>query len=108
MREGRNLVGVDIGTSGVKVCQIKESRKGLGLVRLGFVPLSPQVIVDGQVMDAGAVSAALEKAFRDAKIKQRAEMKGAGPDPFIDHGCKALAATAMKGLEARIAEEKKQ
>jgi metallo-beta-lactamase class B len=44
----------------------------------------------------------------DAKIKQRAEMKGAGPDPFIDHGCKALAATAMKGLEARIAEEKKQ
>ena len=23
------------------------------------------------------------------------------------HGCKALAATAMKGLEARIAEEKK-
>jgi metallo-beta-lactamase class B len=44
----------------------------------------------------------------DAKIKQRAEMKGAGPDPFVDHGCKALAATALKGLEARIAEEKKQ
>lgn len=71
MREGRNLVGVDIGTSGVKVCQLKESRKGLSLVRLGFVPLSPQVIVDGQVMDAGAVSEALEKAFRDAKIKQK-------------------------------------
>jgi metallo-beta-lactamase class B len=43
----------------------------------------------------------------DAKIKKRAELKGAGPDPFIDQGCKALAATAMKGLEARIAEEKK-
>jgi len=43
----------------------------------------------------------------DAKIKKRAEMKGADPDPFVDHGCKALAATAMKGLEARIAEEKK-
>jgi metallo-beta-lactamase class B len=43
----------------------------------------------------------------DAKIKQRAEMKGAGPDPFVDHGCKALAATSLKGLEARIAEEKK-
>ena len=43
----------------------------------------------------------------DAKIKKRAELKGAGPDPFVDHGCKALAAGAMKGLDARIAEEKK-
>jgi len=43
----------------------------------------------------------------DAKFKKRAELKGAGPDPFVDHGCKALAAGAMKGLEARIAEEKK-
>jgi metallo-beta-lactamase class B len=43
----------------------------------------------------------------DAKIKKRAELKGAGADPFVDQGCKALAATAMKGLDARIAEEKK-
>lgn len=42
----------------------------------------------------------------DEKIKRRMEQKG-GPDPFVDRGCKALAATAMKGLEARIAEEKK-
>ena len=42
----------------------------------------------------------------DDKIKKRAAQKG-GPDPFVDHGCKALAATAMKSLEARIAEEKK-
>jgi len=43
----------------------------------------------------------------DAKIKKRAEMKGTGPDPFVDHGCKRLAAVAAKALEARIAEEKK-
>ncbi len=43
----------------------------------------------------------------DAKIKKRAEPSGAEPDPFVDQGCKALAAGAMKGLEARIAEEKK-
>ncbi|HYB96743.1 MAG TPA: subclass B3 metallo-beta-lactamase [Vicinamibacterales bacterium] len=44
----------------------------------------------------------------DAKIQKRAELKGAGPDPFVDHGCKAFAAGALKSLEARIAEEKKQ
>ena len=71
MGEGKNLVGVDIGTSGVKVCQVRESRKGLGLVRLGFVPLGPQVIVDGQVMDQGAVIEALQRVFSEAKIRQK-------------------------------------
>jgi metallo-beta-lactamase class B len=42
----------------------------------------------------------------DAKIKGRAAQRG-GPDPFVDHGCKALAATAMKNLDARVADEKK-
>ena len=43
----------------------------------------------------------------DAKIKKREQQKGSGPDPFVDQGCKALAASALKTLEARIAEEKK-
>jgi len=71
MGEGRNLVGVDIGTASIKVCQVKETRKGLGLVRLGYAPLGPQVIVDGQVMDSGAVVEALQKVFHDAKIRQK-------------------------------------
>jgi type IV pilus assembly protein PilM len=71
MGEGKNLVGVDIGTSSVKVCQLKETRKGYGLVRLGYAPLAPQAIVDGQVMDSGAVVEALQRVFRDAGIRQK-------------------------------------
>ncbi len=71
MGEGKNLVGVDIGTSSVKVCQLKETRKGYGLVRLGYAPLAPQTIVDGQVMDSGAVVEALGRVFRDAAIRQK-------------------------------------
>ena len=71
MGEGRNLVGVDIGTASIKVCQVKETRKGLGLVRLGYAPLGPQVIVDGQVMDSAAVVETLQKVFHDAKIRQK-------------------------------------
>jgi len=71
MGEGKNLVGVDIGSASIKACLVKETRKGLGLVRLGYVPLAPQVIVDGQVMDSGAVIEALAKLFTDAKIRQR-------------------------------------
>jgi len=71
MGEGRNLVGVDIGTASIKVCQVKETRKGLGLVRLGYAKLGPQVIVDGQVMDQAAVIDGLQRVFHDAKIRQK-------------------------------------
>ena len=71
MGEGKNLVGVDIGSTSIKVCQLKESRRGLSLVRFGYMPLSPQVIVDGQVMDTGVVVEGLQRLFQDAKIRQK-------------------------------------
>jgi type IV pilus assembly protein PilM len=71
MGEGKNLIGVDIGTSSIKVCQLKESRRGHTLTRFGYTALPPQTIVDGQVMDAGVVVESLNKVWRDAKIRQR-------------------------------------
>ena len=44
--EGKNLVGVDIGASAIKVVQLKESRKKLQVVRYGFAPWPPQAISD--------------------------------------------------------------
>jgi type IV pilus assembly protein PilM len=71
MGEGKNLVGVDVGTTSVKVCQVKEGRRGLGLLRFGYAPLAPQAIVDGQVMDATSVIDALQRAFREGGIRQK-------------------------------------
>lgn len=71
MREGNHLVGVDIGTTGVKVCQLKTGRKGLELLRFGYEPLATQVVVDGQVMDANVVAEAIQKIFKQTKIRQR-------------------------------------
>jgi type IV pilus assembly protein PilM len=71
MSEGKNLVGVDIGSSSIKVCQLKEGRKGYGLVRLGYAPLPPQTIVDGHVMNSQAVIEGLSRLFAEAKIKQK-------------------------------------
>lgn len=71
MREGKNLVGVDIGTTSIKVCQVKTGRKGLELLRFGYETLSSQVVVDGQVMDAGHVADVIQKIFRDCKIRDR-------------------------------------
>ncbi|MDP9034519.1 MAG: pilus assembly protein PilM [Myxococcota bacterium] len=71
MAEGKNLVGVDIGASSIKVVQLKESRKKLQVARWGFAALPPQTIIDGHVMNAGAVTDALGRIFHDGKIQQR-------------------------------------
>lgn len=71
MAEGKNLVGVDIGASSIKVVQLKEARKKLQIVRTGFAPMQPQTIIDGHVMNAGAVTESLLKIFHDNKIQQK-------------------------------------
>ena len=71
MAEGKNLIGVDIGTSSIKVCQLKQGRKGVVIQKLGYAPVAPQVIVDGQVMDATAITESLQKIFRDQGIRNK-------------------------------------
>jgi type IV pilus assembly protein PilM len=71
MGEGKNLVGVDIGSSSIKVCQLHEGRRGLELIRFGYADLPPQTIVDGHVMNSSAVVDQLSRMFHDAKIKTR-------------------------------------
>jgi type IV pilus assembly protein PilM len=68
--DGKNLVGVDIGTTSIKVCEVREDRKGnRALVRFGFHPLPPQTIVDGHIMNAGAIVDGLDRLFH--KVKRR-------------------------------------
>ena len=66
--EGKNLVGVDIGTTSIKLCEIKEDRRGARtLTRFGFHPLPPQTIVDGHVMNAGAIVEGLDRLFHKSR-----------------------------------------
>lgn len=69
--EGKNLVGVDIGTSSIKVCEIREDRKGgRSLTRFGYHPLPAQTIVDGHIMNAGAIVDGLERLFHRARRRE--------------------------------------
>jgi Tfp pilus assembly PilM family ATPase len=53
----KNLVGLDIGSSSVKVIELKDLGKGKGyhLLNASLEPLSPEAIVDGAIMDSGLV-----------------------------------------------------
>ncbi len=61
----KNCIGLDIGSSSVKVVQLKETSKGLHLVNFGVEPLPAQTIVDGAIMNQTAVVEAI-KSLRDS------------------------------------------
>ena len=71
MADGRNLVGVDIGASSIKVVQLREARKRLTVVKYGVMPLPPQTIVDGHIMNRAAVIDGLSTIWNQQKIPQR-------------------------------------
>lgn len=65
----RQLVGLDIGSSGIKLVQLKENRGRYVLQKFGFKPLEPEVIVDGTVMDEGRVVSAIKELFEELNVK---------------------------------------
>jgi type IV pilus assembly protein PilM len=71
MAEGNFLVGVDIGSSSIKLCQLKEIRGKKTLVKFGFYALPPQTIVDGHVQNSAAIVEGLNQLFSQQKIKRR-------------------------------------
>src|SRR6202167_3777061 len=71
MAEGKNLVGVDVGASSIKVVQLKGARKGVSVAKFGYAELPPQTIIDGHIMSAGVVTEALLKIFQDNKIQSK-------------------------------------
>jgi type IV pilus assembly protein PilM len=65
-----NLIGLDIGSSSVKVCQLKEARKSTYQLQcFGMIPLPPEAIVDGSIMNQTAVVDAVRELMVSQKIK---------------------------------------
>ncbi len=68
-RKPKGLVGLDIGSSSVKAVELRKKGSDYELVNLGLEPLRQDTVVDGAIMDAESVSAAIEKIFTVRNIK---------------------------------------
>lgn len=68
----KNLVGLDIGSSSIKMVHLKDRGKGKGyeLLNFGIQPLPREAIVTGTVMDAGAVIGALQQLVQESGLKE--------------------------------------
>lgn len=65
----KGLVGLDLGSSAIKLIELKERKGEYQLQRLGVEPLSPEAIVDGSIMDSSLVVDAILKLNEQTRVK---------------------------------------
>src|SRR6187455_3002335 len=66
---GKNLVGLDIGSSSVKAVELAKKGSSLQLVNMGFENLQTDSIVDGQIMELNNVSNVISHIFNEHQIR---------------------------------------
>ncbi|MDX1583345.1 MAG: type IV pilus assembly protein PilM, partial [Thermoanaerobaculia bacterium] len=70
--KSKNLVGLDIGSSAVKLVELKEKKGGqFQLVKIGLEPLSPEAIVDGSIMDSSMVVDTITRIVDEQGVKNQ-------------------------------------
>jgi type IV pilus assembly protein PilM len=67
----RQLIGLDIGSSAIKLVQLKDVKGRYILQKCAVKPLEPEVIVDGTVMDEGRVVVAIRELMTEQGIKNK-------------------------------------
>ncbi len=71
MARRKNALGLDIGSSSVKLIQLRESKKGIQLANFSMAPLPAEAIVDGALMNATAVVDTIQGMVSAQKLKTR-------------------------------------
>src|SRR4051812_13961323 len=67
----RQCVGLDIGSSAIKVVSVRPGKKGVALQSFGIEPLPAQTIVDGTIMNQSAVVDAIRSLWNRLRIRQK-------------------------------------
>ncbi|MBN1938646.1 MAG: type IV pilus assembly protein PilM [Candidatus Aminicenantes bacterium] len=75
LKREKTIVGLDIGSHGVKVLELDLKSKGkkdaFEVARIGYEPLPHDAIVEGSIIDSAAVAETIAAAFDKAKISSK-------------------------------------
>lgn len=69
--KSKDLIGLDIGSNSIKVVELKRGKNKFELVSMGMATLSPDVIVDGALMNSSAIVESITNLIKDLKIKSK-------------------------------------
>jgi type IV pilus assembly protein PilM len=67
----KDIIGIDIGSSSVKLVQLREVKGGYALQSLGIAPLPAEAIVDNAIMDSSSVVEILRNLVESHKVKTK-------------------------------------
>jgi len=67
----KDVVGLDIGCSSIKLVELREDKKGYKLQNLAISPLPPEAIVDGALMDSVTIVDAIRDVISNSKTKTK-------------------------------------
>jgi type IV pilus assembly protein PilM len=67
----KEMIGLDIGSSSIKLAHIKAVGKDYSVKKFGVYPLPPDAIVDGAIMDHASVIEGIKTALRDLKVREK-------------------------------------
>jgi len=71
LKTKKDIIGVDIGSSAVKLVQLREAKGVFHLVNLGIAHLNPESIVDNAIMDSGSVVECVRNLVESLKVKTK-------------------------------------
>src|SRR5215213_8299263 len=70
-KKNKVVVGLDIGSSMVKAVELKANGKAFRVTAFGSEPVPADSIVDGAIIDGGAVAEAIRRVFASQAIKTK-------------------------------------
>ena len=70
-KKKKDIVGIDIGSSSVKLVQLREAKGGYQLVTLGLALLPAEAIVDNAIMDSQSIIEVLNNLVESLKVKTK-------------------------------------
>ena len=65
------IIGVDIGSHAVKVCQLQKAGSDYRLLAVGSAAITPGAVEDGVLQDPEEVATAISELFKNLKIKTK-------------------------------------
>ncbi len=71
LKKKKVFIGMDIGSSSVKVVQLKDNNGSYQLLNVGIFHLPPEAIVDNTLMDSSAIAVAIKNLVASLGIKTK-------------------------------------
>lgn len=79
----KDTIGLDIGSSNIKLVQLKERKGGYELEAFEVLPLPPEIIVEGSIIDSLRLVEAIKELTKKAKIRSKNVALGIAGNAFV-------------------------